>query len=155
MAFITGSECAAYKRSKSGIMSAHPTEIKLHQQSRLLEISFDDGVCHQLPYEFLRVYSPSAEVRGHGAGQETLQTGKKNVGVREVLPVGSYAIKIVFDDGHDSGLYTWEYLYDLGKHQAGLWQDYLKKLEAAGASREPGSEPESKKGGCGGGGCGH
>ena len=134
-------------------MSGHPTEIKLHQQSRLLEITFDDGVCYQLPYEFLRVHSPSAEVRGHGVGQETLQVGKKDVGVLEVLPVGNYAMKIVFDDGHDSGLYTWDYLYNLGKHQAELWQDYLEKLEAAGGSREPGSEPESE-GGCGSG-CGH
>jgi len=133
-------------------MSGHPTEIKLHQQSRLLEIAFDDDVRHQLPYEFLRVYSPSAEVRGHGPGQETLQAGKKNVGVLEVLPVGTYAMKIVFDDGHDSGLYTWEYLYNLGTHRDELWQEYLGKLAAAGGSREPGSEPESRKGG---GGCGH
>lgn len=136
-------------------MSGHPTEIKLHQQSRLLEITFDDGVCYQLPYEFLRVYSPSAEVRGHGYGQEVLQLGKKDVGVLEVLPVGTYAMKIVFDDGHDSGLYTWEYLYNLGKHQAELWQGYLDELAAAGGSREPGSAPEPGKGGCGGGGCSH
>ena len=136
-------------------MSGYPTEIKLHQQSRLLEITFDDGVCYQLPYEFLRVHSPSAEVRGHGVGQETLQVGKKDVEVLEVLPVGNYAMKIVFDDGHDSGLYTWDYLYNLGKYQAELWQDYLEKLEAAGGSREPGSEPEPESGGCGGGGCGH
>jgi len=137
-------------------MSEHPTEIKLHQQSHLLEITFDDDVCYQLPYEYLRVYSPSAEVRGHGAGQETLQLGKRDVGVNEVLPVGSYAMKIVFDDGHDSGLYTWEYLYDLGKHQTDWWQDYLGRLEAAGGSREPGSEPESTGGcGSGSGGCGH
>ena len=135
-------------------MSGHPTEIKLHQQSRLLEIEFDDGAHYQMPYEFLRVHSPSAEVRGHGHGQETLQVGKKEVGVREVSPVGSYAMKIVFDDGHDSGLYTWEYLDDLGRRQDELWQNYLKKLEAAGASREPGDAPEPK-GGCGGGGCGH
>lgn len=118
-------------------MSAHPTEIKLHQQSRMLEISFSDEVSYQLPYEFLRVHSPSAEVIGHGHGQETLQTGKRNVAVLEVSPVGTYAMKIVFDDGHDSGLYTWEYLYDLGKNQAALWQDYLDRLAAAGASREP------------------
>ena len=136
-------------------MSEHPTEIKLHQQSRLLEITFDDNACFQLPYEFLRVYSPSAEVRGHGAGQETLQVGKMAVGVLEVLPVGNYALKIVFDDGHDSGLYTWEYLYDLGKHQTELWQDYLERMTAAGASREPGNEP-APTGGCGSkGGCGH
>ncbi len=137
-------------------MSGYPTEIKLHQQSRLLEIAFENGACYQMPYEFLRVHSPSAEVRGHGAGQETLQVGKKEVAIREVLPVGNYAMKIVFDDGHDSGLYTWEYLAELGEHQEALWQKYLEKLEAAGASREPGSEPEAKSGGCGGGGgCGH
>jgi len=135
-------------------MSAHPTEIKLHQQSRLLEIAFDDGGCYQLPYEFLRVHSPSAEVRGHGVGQETLQVGKKDVGVLEVQPVGNYAMKIVFDDGHDSGLYSWEYLHDLCKHQAELWQDYLGRLAAAGGSREPGSQPDLKESGCGSG-CGH
>jgi len=135
-------------------MSAHPTEIKLHQQSRLLEIAFDDGGCYQLPYEFLRVHSPSAEVRGHGVGQETLQVGKKEVGVLEVLPVGNYAMKIVFDDGHDSGLYTWEYLHDLGKRQTELWQDYLERLTAAGESREPGNQPDLKESGCGSG-CGH
>ena len=135
-------------------MSGHPTEIKLHQQSRLLEITFDDGAHYQMPYEFLRVHSPSAEVRGHGHGQETLQVGKKEVGVIEVAPVGSYAMKIVYDDGHDSGLYTWEYLDELGRHQAELWQNYLEKLEAAGASRELGDAPEPQSG-CGGGGCGH
>lgn len=124
-------------------MSAHPTEIKLHQQSRLLEISFNDGVCHQLPYELLRVYSPSAEVVGHGKGQETLQTGKQNVAILEVSPVGNYAMNIVFDDGHDSGLYTWEYLYNMGKHQATLWQDYLDRLAAAGGSREPSADSDS------------
>ena len=134
-------------------MSGHPTEIKLHQQSRLLEIAFDDGACYQLPYEFLRVYSPSAEVRGHGVGQETLQVGKKDVGVRGISPVGSYALKIEFDDSHDSGLYTWECLYELGEHQDKLWQEYLKRLTAVGGSREPGDLPVSK-GGCGGG-CGH
>lgn len=135
-------------------MSVHPTEIKLRQQSRLLEISFGDDICYQLPYEFLRVYSPSAEVRGHSADQAVLQTGKKNVGVREVLPVGSYAIKIVFDDGHDSGLYTWDYLFDLGQRHAELWQDYLERLAAAGGSREePTNKPKPKTGGCGGGGC--
>ena len=133
---------------------SHPTEIKLHQQSRILEITFGDDANYLLSYEFLRVYSPSAEVRGHGVGQGTLQVGKKNVGVLEVLPVGSYAMKIVFDDGHDSGLYSWDYLYNLGKHQADLWQEYLAQLVAVGASREPGNQPEIKKSGCGSG-CGH
>ncbi|MEO8332289.1 MAG: DUF971 domain-containing protein [Gallionella sp.] len=117
-------------------MSEQPTEIKLHQQSRLLEITFDDGIAYQLPYEFLRVYSPSADVSGHGPGQEVLQAGKKDVGVSAIVPVGSYAVQIDFDDGHDTGLYTWEYLYKLGKNQAVLWQDYLDRLAAAGASRE-------------------
>jgi DUF971 family protein len=118
-------------------MSAQPTEIKLHQQSRMLEIAFDDGFTFQLSYEFLRVYSPSADVAGHGPGQEVLQVGKKDVGISELVPVGSYAVQINFDDGHDTGLYTWENLYRLGKNQAALWQDYLDRLAAAGASREP------------------
>ena len=117
---------------------ATPTDIVLHQQSKLLEIAFDDGARYSLPFEFLRVYSPSAEVRGHGPGQEKLQVGKQNVILRDVQSVGSYALKLVFDDGHDSGLYTWEYLHQLGKHQVALWEDYLHKLEEAGESREPG-----------------
>jgi DUF971 family protein len=117
-------------------MSEQPTEIKLHQQSRMLEISFNDNVSYQLPYEYLRVYSPSADVSGHGPGQEVLQTGKKDVGITSIIPVGSYAVQINFDDGHDTGLFTWEYLYKLGKNQAALWQDYLDRLETAGASRE-------------------
>lgn len=130
----------------------NPTEITLHQQSRQLEIAFDDGARYRLPFEFLRVYSPSAEVRGHGAGQETLQVGKKDVKVLDVEPTGSYAIKIVYDDGHDSGLYTWEYLHELGQNQDALWQDYLEQLEEAGASREPGDAPVAT---CSSGGCGH
>jgi DUF971 family protein len=113
-----------------------PTEITLHQQSRVLDIAFDNGTRFQLPYEFLRVYSPSAEVRGHGEGQETLQVGKRNVGITELVPVGQYAVKIVFDDGHDSGLYSWDYLYDLGRNQEILWHNYLHRLEQAGASRD-------------------
>ena len=114
-----------------------PTEITLHQQSRVLEIAFDDGARYKLPFEFLRVYSPSAEVRGHGEGQETLQVGKRDVVLTGIEPTGSYAIKLVFDDGHDSGLYTWEYLHELGKYQDAMWHEYLTKLEAAGESREP------------------
>jgi DUF971 family protein len=113
-----------------------PTEITLHQQSKALEIAFDDGARYKLPFEFLRVFSPSAEVRGHGLGQETLQVGKRNVTLTDIEPSGSYAIKLEFDDGHDSGLYTWEYLHELGKYQDAMWSDYLTKLEAAGASRE-------------------
>lgn len=128
-----------------------PTEIILHQQSRSLEIAFDDGARYRLPYEFLRVHTPSAEARGHGPGQETLQVGKKNVMLLNVEPVGTYALKLIFDDGHDSGLYTWEYLYGLGQNQAVMWQDYLKQLEAAGASREPGTQEAGshKPRGCG------
>ena len=114
-----------------------PAEITLHQKSKLLEIAFDDGARYRFPYEFLRVHSPSAEVRGHGPGQEALQTGKKDVALLNVQPSGSYAIKLTFDDGHDSGLYTWEYLHGLGEHQDTLWQDYLRRLADAGASREP------------------
>jgi len=113
-----------------------PIEITLHNQSRMLEVAFDDGVRYKLPFEFLRVFSPSAEVRGHGPGQETLQVGKRNVMLSDVEPAGSYAVKLTFDDGHDSGLYTWEYLYELGKYQDAMWHDYLGKLEAAGASRD-------------------
>jgi DUF971 family protein len=118
-------------------MIEQPTEITLHQQSRELEIAFSDGSRYRLPYEFLRVHSPSAEVRGHGPGQEVLQVGKQGVNVLGVEPVGSYAMKIEFDDGHDSGLYTWEYLRHLGNNQDALWQEYLHRLEAAGESRQP------------------
>lgn len=117
-----------------------PTEITLHQKSRELEIAFDDGTHYRLPFEFLRVYSPSAEVRGHGPGQETLQVGKKYVQVSDVSPVGSYAMRITFSDGHDTGLYTWEHLSNLGKNQTTLWQDYLRQIEETGASREPGTQ---------------
>jgi len=113
-----------------------PTEIKLHQKSKVLEISFSDGSRFELPYEFLRVNSPSAEVRGHGPGQEVLQSGKKDVDIVSLEPVGSYAVQPHFSDRHSTGIYSWEYLYDLGTHRQSLWQDYLKRLEAAGARRE-------------------
>ena len=113
-----------------------PTEIKLHQASRVLEIAFDDGRRFRLPYEFLRVHSPSAEVRGHGPGQETLQTGKRDVTIANVEPIGHYALRPSFSDGHDSGIYSWEYLYDLGVRQDELWRRYVERLAAAGASRE-------------------
>ncbi len=116
---------------------ATPVEITLHQQSRQLEIAFDDGMRYRLPFEFLRVYSPSAEVRGHGKGQEVLQVGKQNVNLIEVAPVGSYALKLTFDDGHDSGLYTWDYLHELGKDQDAKWNDYLQQMEKAAESRDP------------------
>ncbi|NVK43458.1 MAG: DUF971 domain-containing protein [Oceanospirillaceae bacterium] len=114
-----------------------PSDIKLHLKSRTLELVYPDGN-FELTAEFLRVHSPSAEVRGHGIGQSVLQTGKKLVGIKQVVPAGNYALKIVFDDGHDSGLYTWEYLYDLAHDHDRYWQDYLQRLEAAGASRDGG-----------------
>lgn len=112
-----------------------PTEIRLHQKSRVLEVAFDDGRSFRLPYEYLRVYSPSAEVRGHGPGQEVLQAGKREVEIRHVEPVGSYAIQPTFSDGHATGIYSWDYLYQLGLEQEQRWAAYLKQLEAAGASR--------------------
>jgi DUF971 family protein len=114
-----------------------PVEIKLHQKSRVLEISFDDGKSYRLSCEYLRVYSPSAEVRGHGPGQEIVQEGKKDVEIAAIEPVGNYAVKLVFSDGHDTGLYSWDYLYSLGEDQPRLWQRYLEKLALAGVSREP------------------
>ena len=114
-----------------------PIGITLHQKSKTLEIAFDDGARYHLPFEFLRVYSPSAEVRGHGPGQEVLQVGKQNVNLTDVEAVGSYALKLTFDDGHDSGLYTWNYLHELGENQEAKWRDYLRQMEEAGASREP------------------
>lgn len=113
-----------------------PSEIKLHQKSRMLEVAFSDGKRFELPCEFLRVYSPSAEVRGHGPGQEVLQVGKKDVEITDIQPVGSYAVQLVFSDGHDSGLYSWDYLYDLGVGQEKLWQQYLARMDEAGAKRE-------------------
>src|SRR5579859_2786190 len=118
-----------------------PTEIKLHQKSRILEIGFDDGKTYRLSCEYLRVYSPSAEVRGHGPGQEVLQEGKKNVGINAIEPVGNYAVKLVFSDGHDTGLYSWDYLYSLGENEPRLWQQYLEKLALEGLNREPAGAP--------------
>jgi DUF971 family protein len=114
-----------------------PTEIKLHQASRAMELNFADGTNFRMPYEYLRVYSPSAEVRGHGPGQETLQVGKREVAITDVEAVGHYAIRPKFSDGHETGIYSWEYLYDLGVRQQDLWQRYLGRLAAAGASRDP------------------
>ena len=113
-----------------------PTEIRLRRNSRLLAVSFEDGSEFELPFEYLRVHSPSAEVRGHGPGQETLQTGKENVAITAVEPVGHYAVRLVFDDGHDSGLYSWAYLYELGRDMAANWARYLDRLAAAGYARE-------------------
>lgn len=113
-----------------------PTGITLHQKSRVMEVGFSDGRSFRLPYELLRVYSPSAEVRGHGPGQEVLQVGKRDVGIVSLEPVGSYAVQPVFTDGHSTGIYSWEYLYELGRDQDRLWQAYLDKLARAGGSRE-------------------
>jgi DUF971 family protein len=113
-----------------------PTEITLHAASRVLEIAFDDGRVFRLPFEFLRVYSPSAEVRGHGPGQETLQVGKRDVTILELQPVGHYGVQPTFSDGHGSGIYSWRYLYELGLDQDRLWAEYLEQLAEAGASRD-------------------
>jgi DUF971 family protein len=134
----------------------NPTALTVHQKSRVLDISFDDGSSFSLPFELLRVYSPSAEVRGHGQGQEVLQVGKRDVGISGVEPVGNYAIQPTFTDGHNTGLFSWDYLYKLGSEQAALWADYLARLHAAGfdgdSGRDPGaalhSAPPAK-------GCGH
>ncbi|KAB2970491.1 DUF971 domain-containing protein [Zoogloea sp.] len=128
-----------------------PTEIKLHKLSRLMEVSFDDGRRFEYSFEFLRVYSPSAEVRGHGPGQEVLQLGKRDVDIVRVEPVGNYAIRPVFSDGHDSGLYSWDYLYEIGENRDDLWQTYLLRLSEAGGSRDPADQPAPapKGGGCG------
>ena len=117
-------------------MSTLPTDIRLHQLSKVLEIAFDDGKEYRLPCEYLRVYSPSAEVRGHGPGQEVLQYGKEHVNISAIEPVGNYAVKLIFDDGHDTGLYSWDYLYGLASHYEQNWQDYLQRLAAAGLSRK-------------------
>jgi DUF971 family protein len=119
-----------------------PTEIKLHQKSRVLEIAFDDGGQHRLSCEFLRVYSPSAEVRGHGVGQEVLQIGKENVNIAKIEPVGTYAVRLCFNDGHDTGLYSWEWLHHLAVNHESLWNEYLTRLEQAGHRRLPPSQTE-------------
>lgn len=113
-----------------------PTALTLHQSSRVLEVGFDDGLAFRLPFELLRVYSPSAEVQGHGPGQEVLQTGKRQVGVVGVEPVGHYAVQLTFDDGHDSGIFSWSYLHDLGSRQEAYWQRYLQRLQEAGVDRD-------------------
>ena len=113
-----------------------PTELRLKQASRLLAIRFDDSNAFELSFEYLRVHSPSAEVKGHGPGQETLQTGKEQVQLVEIEPVGHYAVRLKFDDGHDSGLYTWEYLYELGADYDNKWNDYLERLKEAGHERK-------------------
>lgn len=126
-----------------------PTALTVHGASRVLEVQYADGAAFRLPFELLRVYSPSAEVQGHGPGQEVLQTGKRDVSIVAVEPVGNYAIKPIFSDGHESGLYSWQYLYELGSRQTELWQDYLDRLQAAGADHD---QPMPGKAGSA---CGH
>ena len=129
-----------------------PTELRLKDKGRLLAIAFDDGGVFELPAEYLRVASPSAEVQGHSAEQRKTIGGKRDVKILDVAPVGNYAVRILFDDGHDTGIYSWDLLYHLGTNQEELWQDYLAKLEAAGASRDIDSTtPPPKAGGS----CGH
>jgi len=126
-----------------------PSEIKLHQKSRLLEIAYESGERYKLDFEYLRVYTPSAEARGHGPGQETLQTGKRNVDIERIEPVGTYAVRFVFSDGHDSGLYSWDLLHNLGKHHDELWQEYLKQIDAQGLSRDIDTTSRPSGGSCG------
>jgi DUF971 family protein len=118
-------------------MDITPSEIRLRKKSRLLAITFDDGTSFDLPFEYLRVFSPSAEVKGHGPGQEVLQVDKQNVEIVAVEPVGHYAVRLVFDDGHNTGLYTWKYLHELGRNQSTNWQSYLDRLKAAGYAGRP------------------
>ena len=133
----------------------NPTALTMRTQSRVLEVSFDDGSEFSLPFELLRVYSPSAEVRGHGAGQEVLQTGKRDVLIAELEPVGNYAVQPQFSDGHNTGIYSWDYLYWLGKNQLQLGEDYLQRLEAAGYTRESGRDAPMPSAPAGGHACGH
>ncbi|GAB3625206.1 hypothetical protein PTE30175_01643 [Pandoraea terrae] len=133
-----------------------PVSLTLHRASRVLELGYDDGRTFRLPFEFLRVLSPSAEVRGHGPGQETLQTGKREVELTGLEPVGNYAVRPVFSDGHDTGIYSWDYLYDLCVRQDALWMEYLGKLAEAGLDRDAPMGAPAGAGGHGhGGGCGH
>ena len=124
--------------SMAGLKTGAPTPqaITVHELSRVLEVTFSDGATFRLPFELMRVYSPSAEVQGHGPGQEVLQTGKREVGLVGLEPVGNYAVKPVFSDGHESGIFSWDYLYELGATQDRLWTDYLARLDAAGVGRD-------------------
>jgi DUF971 family protein len=133
----------------------NPTALTVHKQSRVLEVAFDDGAAFSLPFELLRVYSPSAEVRGHGKGQEVLQLGKRNVLITALDPVGNYAIQPHFSDSHNTGIFTWDYLYWLGKNQPQLWEDYLSRLEAAGYTRESGRDATVNASNADASSCGH
>jgi DUF971 family protein len=116
--------------------SPTPTALTVHSQSRILEIEFTDGAAFKIPFELMRVYSPSAEVQGHGPGQEVLQTGKRQIDLVQLEPIGNYAVKPVFSDGHESGIFSWDYLYHLGSNQSQLWDDYLRRLGSAGVQRD-------------------
>ncbi len=126
-----------------------PTSLTVHQASRVLEVSFDDGAHFKIPFELMRVYSPSAEVQGHGPGQEVLQTGKREVGIDEIQAVGHYAVQPRFTDGHDTGIFSWDYLYHLGANQAELWQRYEARLADAGVSRDAPMQTAAAGGACG------
>lgn len=128
-----------------------PTALTVHQASRTLEIAFDDGAHFRIPFELMRVYSPSAEVQGHGPGQEVLQTGKREVGIVDIAAVGHYAVQPSFTDGHDTGIFTWEYLYHLGRDEAELWQRYEARIAAAGTHRDAPMPGKAAAGGA----CGH
>jgi len=127
--------------------SPTPQTLTVHAQSRVLEVSFSDGASFRIPFELMRVYSPSAEVQGHGEGQEVLQTGKRTVTLQSLEPVGNYAVQPVFSDGHDTGIFSWDYLYHLGAQEATLWAQYEARLQAAGRERD-GPMPASKVSGC-------
>ena len=124
-----------------------PISLTLHQKSRVLEVGYDNGIAHKIPFELMRVYSPSAEVQGHSPEQAVLQTGKRDVGIQALEPVGNYAVKPIFTDGHQSGLFSWDYLYHLGSNEAALWADYFSRLEAAQMDRD--SPMGSEGGHCG------
>ena len=141
--------------TKQSPPSPVPTALTVRKQSRVLEIAFADGAAFVLPFELLRVYSPSAEVRGHGPGQEVLQTGKREIELTALEPVGNYAVQPHFNDGHNTGIYTWDYLYWLGQNQTSLWQDYLQRLVAAGFAGESGRDASMIAKDAGGHGCGH
>lgn len=139
--------------SESSNVSPQPVSLTVHQASRVLEVAFDDGASFRIPFELMRVYSPSAEVQGHGPGQEVLQTGKREVVISELQPVGLYAVQPRFSDGHDSGIFSWAYLYHLGRDQADLWQRYEQRLQTAGADRNAPMAPAAAAtaaGACGG-----
>ena len=126
-----------------------PSEIRLHQKSRILEFAYENGERFKLDFEYLRVFTPSAEARGHGPGQETLQTGKRGINIERIEPVGTYAIRPIFSDGHDSGLYSWDLIYNLGKHHDELWREYLQQLDAQGLSRDIDTTSRPSGGSCG------